>query len=383
MTKKTTIPTLIPVLFAFYVMGFCDVVGISASYVKADFGLTDTLSNMIPVALFSMFLIFSIPTGMLMNRIGRKNTVLLGNVLTVIALCVPLVDYTYISMLCAFVLLGIANTILQVALNPLLSNVVRLERLASMMTAGQFVKAVSSFSAPFVAAFAASSLGHWEYIFPIFAAATLLSTLWIAATPITVENGKGKTSTFGEVFALLGDRKIVLLFIGILAVVGVDVGINTLAPKLLTERIEGITLARAGYGSSYYFAFRTAGAFIGAFLLARLPNIRFFRINIVIALCAVTVLLFASEEYLLYALYGVIGFTIANVFSIIFSAALRHRPEKANEISGLMITGVFGGAVASFLMGLASDAAGAQWGGICIVLLCTCYLLLCSLRLRE
>ena len=369
-------------MFGFFIMGFCDVVGITSTHVKADFGLTDTLSNMIPVALFAMFFLFSVPTGILMNKIGRKKTVLLSNILTAVALLIPLVDYSFATALCAFALLGIANTILQVSLNPLLSNVVHGDKLTSSLTAGQFVKAISSFSAPFMAAFAANQIGKWQFMFPIFAVVTILSTIWLFVTHIDEDTEKGKTSSFGDVLGLLKDKVIFLLFLGILFVVGVDVGINTAAPKILIERC-GLDINHAGYGSSVYFAFRTAGAFIGAFLLARVSASSFFRINILIAVAALVTLLFVHEKYLILAMYGVVGFTVANIFPIIYSYAIRRRPEKANEISGLMITGVFGGAVIPFFMGITSDAVKSQVGSVIIILLSASYLTYCAFALAK
>ncbi|RZJ98742.1 MAG: MFS transporter, partial [Flavobacterium sp.] len=121
MKNKDQIARIAPILFGFFIMGFCDVVGIASTNVKADFGLSDTMSNMIPVSLFTMFLFFSIPTGILMNHIGRKKTVLLSNAITVIAMFLPLVEYNFATCLVAFALLGIANTMLQVSLNPLLN----------------------------------------------------------------------------------------------------------------------------------------------------------------------------------------------------------------------------------------------------------------------
>ncbi len=382
MKNQTFASKALPILFGFFIMGFCDVVGITSTHVKEDFGLSDTLSNMIPVALFSMFLIFSIPTGILMTKIGRKKTVLLSNIITAIALLIPLIDYSFATCLAAFALLGIANTILQVSLNPLLTNVVQGDKLTSSLTAGQFVKAISSFCAPFVAAFAANRLGQWQYMFPVFAVITVLSTIWLIATPIPAEQEKGKPSTFGEVMRLLRDKHIFLMFLGILFVVGVDVGINTAAPKILLERC-GLDSISAGYGSSVYFAFRTAGAFIGAFILAKYPASNFFRINIIIAVAALIILIFAQGEFFLYALYGVIGFTIANIFPIIYSFAIQRRQDKANEISGLMITGVFGGAIIPFLMGIASDNVGSQTGSVIVILFSAIYLLFCSFFLAK
>lgn len=383
MKKENSISSILPILFGFFIMGFCDVVGITSIHVKEDLlgsfspEFRDTLSNLIPVALFSMFLIFSVPTGILMSRIGRKKTVLMSNVITIVAMFIPLIEYTFVMSLIAFALLGIANTILQVSLNPLLANVVKGDRLTSSLTAGQFVKAISSFCGPFIAAFAAAQLGNWQYIFPIYAVITLISTIWLMATPIEEEPMTGEPSSVGSVIAILKDKTIFLLFLGIVFVVGVDVGLNTAAPKILMERC-GLNSIDAGYGPSVYFAFRTAGAFIGAIVLAKFSSDKFFKINIVIAILALIALIFVTEKYLIFGLFGVVGFTIANVFPIIFSKAIQCRPDKANEISGLMITGVFGGAVIPFFMGLTSDALGSQVGSVFIILASALYLLFCA-----
>ena len=382
MKKENSITKILPVLFGFFIMGFCDVVGITATHVKADFGLSDTLSNMIPVALFSMFLLFSVPTGILMNRIGRKKTVLISNVITVVAMFLPLIGYTFAMSLVAFALLGIANTILQVSLNPLLTNVVKGNQLTSSLTAGQFVKAISSFCGPFIAIFAANQLGSWQLIFPIYAIITLLSTIWLMATPIQEEQVQGKASSFGEVLGLLSNKRILQLFLGILFVVGVDVGLNTAAPKILIERC-GLSAADAGYGPSAYFAFRTAGAFIGAILLAKFSSEKFFKINIVIAVLALIALIFVPGKIAIFALYGVVGFTIANVFPIIYAKAIQIKPDKANEISGLMITGVFGGAVIPFFMGVLSDVFLSQVGSLIVILASALYLTYCAFFLKT
>ena len=388
MKNEKSISIMLPVLFGFFIMGFCDVVGITSMHVKEDLlgdyspEFRDTLSNLIPVALFSMFLIFSVPTGILMNKIGRKRTVLLSNVITIVAMFIPLIQYTFVMSLLAFALLGIANTILQVSLNPLLTNVVSGDKLTSSLTGGQFVKAISSFCAPFIAAFAASMLGDWQYIFPIYAVITLISTIWLIATPIKEKQDVGKASSFGSVFGLLKDKTIFLLFLGIVFVVGVDVGLNTAAPKILMERC-GMNSINAGYGTSMYFAFRTAGAFIGAILLVKFSPAKFFKIITIIAVLALIALIFVSEKISVFALFAIIGFSIANVFSIIFSMAIQTRPDKANEISGLMITGVFGGAVIPFLMGLASDVIGSQVGSVLIILLSAIYLFFCAFVIKT
>ena len=162
-----SIGKVLPVLFGFFVMGFCDVVGISTSYVKADFGLSETLAGFIPSMVFLWFLLLSVPTAMAMNRLGRKTMVQISNVITIVGMLVPFVSYGFVSCMAAFALLGIGNTIIQVALNPLLASVVKGDALTSSLTAGQVVKAVSSFLGPFIAAFAVLAFGNWQYLFPI------------------------------------------------------------------------------------------------------------------------------------------------------------------------------------------------------------------------
>lgn len=381
--NKTSNWKLLPVLFGFFIMGFCDVVGITAVHVKQDLlgqyspEFRDTLSNLIPVALFSMFFIFSIPTGILMNRIGRKKTVLLSNFIAIVAMFIPLIAYTFFASLIAFALLGIANTILQVSLNPLLANVVKGDMLTSNLTGGQFVKAISSFCGPFLAAYAASSMGNWQYIFPLYAVITLLSTIWLMVTTIEEEKFECKKTSFGSVFSILSDKTILLLFLGIVFVVGVDVGLNTAASKILMERC-GLSTIAAGYGAGVYFAFRTAGAFVGAVVLAKFSSAKFFKVNIVTAVLALVALVFIQSQMLIFGLLGIIGFTIANIFPIIYSKAIHSRPDKVNEISGLMITGVFGGAIIPFFMGLTSDAIGTQVGSVLVILVSALYLLFCA-----
>jgi len=380
MKNKTLNAKILPVLFGFFVMGFCDVVGITSAHVKEDLLSTyspefrDTLSNMVPLAMFTMFLIFSIPTGILMNRIGRKKTVQLSNAITIVAMFIPLIRYSFPMTLVAFALLGIANTMLQVSLNPLLTNVVKGDKLTSSLTVGQFVKAISSFSAPLIAAFAASQLGSWQYIFPIYAVITILSTVWLMATPIAEEPVTGKANSFSSVMGVLKDKNILFFFLGILFVVGVDVGVNTTSTKILMERC-GLDSIVAGYGPGIYFALRTLGTFLGAFFLAKYSSGRFFKINILVAVVAIVTLIFASGKWPIFILLGIIGFSIANIFPIIFGKAIQSRPDKANEISGLMITGVFGGGIITTFMGLMSDAVGSQTGSVIVILLSALYLL--------
>lgn len=381
MNNKNTLTQLIPVMLAFFTMGFVDLVGIATNYIKSDFALNDTMANLMPSMVFLWFLIFSVPTGMLMNRIGRRKTVLLSIVVTIMALLVPLLHYSFTMMLIAFSLLGIGNTLMQVSLNPLVSNIVSGDRLASTLTFGQFVKAIASFLAPIIAAWAVIRFGDWKMLFPIFAVIGVIAVIALNFTKVK-EMPVEHQSTFGECFALLKDSSILLLFLGIMMHVGIDVGVNTTAPKLLIERT-GMALAQAGYATSIYFLFRTVGSLSGAFILAKYSSKTFFLVSITMIGLAILGLFFVQGAIAIYFCIALIGFGNSNIFSIMFSQALLHLPSRNNEISGLMIMGLAGGAIFPLLMGIVSDALKSQIGAVIVLMLCLSYLAFLSPRIKD
>lgn len=381
MNNKNTLTQLISVMLAFFTMGFVDLVGIATNYIKSDFALNDTMANLMPSMVFLWFLIFSVPTGMLMNRIGRRKTVLLSIVVTIMALLVPLLHYSFAMMLIAFSLLGIGNTLMQVSLNPLVSNIVSGDRLASTLTFGQFVKAIASFLAPIIAAWAVIRFGDWKMLFPIFAVIAIIAVIALNFTKVK-EIPVEHQSTFGECFALLKDSSILMLFLGIMMHVGIDVGINTTAPKLLIERT-GMALAQAGYATSIYFLFRTVGSLSGAFILAKYSSKTFFLVSITMIGLAILGLFFVQGAIAIYFCIALIGFGNSNIFSIMFSQALLHLPSRNNEISGLMIMGLAGGAIFPLLMGIVSDALKSQIGAVIVLMLCLIYLAFLSPRIKD
>ncbi len=376
---------LIPVMLCFFAMGFVDLVGIASNYVKADLGLSDSEANIFPSLVFFWFLIFSVPTGVLMNRIGRKKTVLLSLIVTALSLLLPLFGDGYGLMLVSFSLLGIGNALMQTSLNPLLSNIISGDKLASSLTFGQFVKAIASFLAPYIAMWGATqaipSFGlEWRVLFPIYMVIAVVAILWLGATSIEEEK-PDRASGFAACFRLLGQPFILLCFLGIMCHVGIDVGTNTTAPKLLMEKL-GFTLDEASWATSLYFIFRTIGCFSGAFILQKASARKFFALSVACMLVAMAGLLASDAEYLIYICIALIGFGNSNVFSIIFSQALLAVPDKKNEVSGLMIMGLFGGTVFPLLMGFASDAMG-QSGAVAVMTLGVLYLIYYTTRIKR
>ncbi len=384
MGRRSSLMQLIPVMLCFFAMGFVDLVGTASNYVQKDLGLTDSQANLFPSLVFFWFLIFSVPTGMLMNRIGRKRTVLLSLAVTAVSLILPLTGEGYMTMLLAFSLLGIGNAIMQTSLNPLVTNLIGGDRLASTLTFGQFVKAIASFLAPIIAAWGATTylpvfgLG-WRVLFVIYAAVSIISVAVLGATPI-VEERPDRASGIKECLKLLGRPFILLCFLGIVCHVGIDVGTNTTAPKILMERI-GLPLEEAGFATGIYFIFRTAGCFLGAFALRVISPRIFFGISVALMFIAMMLLMTCDSLMLLYTGIAMIGFGNSNVFSVIFAQALTASPTEKNEVSGLMIMGLFGGTVFPLAMGYAADAVG-QIGAIAVMTVGVAYLLYYTLKIR-
>ena len=385
-SRTSSITQIIPVMLCFFAMGFVDLVGTASNYVQKDLGLTDSQANLFPSLVFFWFLIFSVPTGLLMNKIGRKKTVLLSLVVTLASLVIPMFGQGYNVMLIAFSMLGIGNALMQTSLNPLVSNLISPSKLASTLTFGQFVKAIASFLAPIIAAWgattAATTFGlEWRVLFPIYAVVCVLSISALAATPIEEEQ-PDKASGVIDCIKLLGVPFILLCFLGIMCHVGIDVGTNTTAPKLLMER-QGMTLEEAGFATSIYFIFRTAGCFLGAFILRKVSARSFFALSVVMMLVAMCMLFFVTSLPLLYLSIALIGFGNSNIFPVIFAQALNNMPAKKNEVSGLMIMGLFGGTVFPLAMGFASDALGGQYGAIAVMTVGVVYLLGYTLKIKK
>ena len=382
MTAKNNVTKLLPLMFAFFVMGFVDMVGTATNYVKEDFALSDTVANFLPTMVFFWFLILSVPASLMMNRIGRRKTVLLSLAITFVALLIPSFAYSFPIMLVSFALLGIGNAFMQVSLNPLVQCVVNGDKLASTLTFGQFVKAIASFIAPFIASWAAVQMGNWLLLFPIFMVIAFGATLFMGFSKVEEEAPKGKSTTFFQCLGLLGVPSILLLFLGIVAHVGIDVGVNTAAPKIIMERL-GLPLVQAGKATSVYFLFRTLGCFSGSFILAKWKQKYFFLVS-VIAMAVSMVGLFVCQSLVgLYVAIAFVGFGNSNIFPMIFSNALQFDEEKSNELSGLMIMGLIGGSIFPLLMGVLSDALGSQVGSVIVISVGVVYLAVLAARFMK
>ena len=362
---------LISIFASFLVMGFVDIVGIATNFVKNDFELSDTVAGFLPSMIFFWFLICSVPTGLLMNRIGRKNTVLLSIGLTGVAMILPILLYTKVVVFAAFALLGIGNTIIQVSLNPLLSNVVSQDKVSSSISLGQFTKSIASFLGPVLVSAMVAWTGNWKYVFLSYAISSLLVFLLLASASVERESASGTALSVFDCLALLKDGRIFALFVGVVMLVGFDVGINVRIPAHL-QQVCGMTLDKAGLGSSVYFLGKTLGAFAGAFALARLNAAWVGRVSAVMMFLSIAALLMTTSATVVLVCIFVSSLGVAAVFSLLFGWAFEHLPSKTNEASSLLVMGVSGAALIPPIIGYMTTQFGTA-GAITVLLVTIAY----------
>lgn len=367
-----------PVLMSFFVMSFCDLVGIGVDRVKMDFTLSNTLAQLIPSAVFLWFFVLSVPVGILQDRIGKRTVLNIGMLITAMGLFFPYFFYSFEMALFGFAMLGIGNTIVQVSANPLLVDVVPANRRSSFLSLSQFVKAIGSMIAAPLAGWLALKFGDWKLLFLVFGVVSLLSVIWLYFNDIEETKNTEKRATFASSFKLLGSGYISMMVLGIFLVVGIDVGVNAFSGQFLLAKFNSAqTFAESG--RSVYFFGKMLGTLGGAILLAKLSTRKFFIWSTILGLISILSLIFAPADSVAMVLIFVIGLGVANIFPIIYSLTVEKFPLRTNEISGLMIMAVCGGAVLPLLMGWISDLTENVVTAMMVLVAAISYLLFVSL----
>ncbi|HNS17557.1 MAG TPA: MFS transporter [Bacteroidales bacterium] len=375
--KKLQYAKLPPVLLAYIVMGFVDIVGVATGYAKNDFHLSDGVAQLIPSLAFIWFLVFSTPTGILQDKFGKRFMLNIGMVLTGIGMVVPLITYSFASLLIGIIFLGIGNTVVQVSANPLLMDVVPREKFSSFMSLSQFIKAICSLMGPIITTAVAVRFGNWKIVFLVYAITSFIAVAWLYLTRIQELKPERAPATFKSCFSLLNRRFILLMVLAILFIVGADVGMNSNIANYLSRRF-GLSLEQASLGISLYFFALMAGRFLGAVGLNFLPSKKFLLGSAILALVGILMMIIAPSVLVARIGIFITGLGSGNLFPLIFAITIDKMPERANEISGLMVMAISGGALIPPLMGLVSDSIGVV-ASLFLLLFCLLYVLFVAL----
>ncbi len=374
--KKIEMRLVVPVLLSFFVMSFVDLVGIGKDRVAGDLGLSDFILGLIPFAAFIWFFILSVPVGIIQARVGKRLMLNIGMGITGIGLLIPYFFYTFGTVITGFALLGIGNTIVQVSANPLLVDVVPGRRASSFLSFSQFIKAIGSMIAAPLAAVFASRFGDWKLLFLVFGIVSMLSVVWLGTVKIEETMSTEKKASLASAFKLLGNSYILMMVLSIFLVVGIDVGFNYFSGRYLATKF-GIDEVTAQSGRSIYFLGRMLGTFAGALVLTKLASSKGFLYSALLSIISIALILLVPSKAAAWALVFIIGLGVANIFPLVFSLTIQRYPERGNEISGLMMMAISGGALIPPIMGLVSDSLGVTMG-MGVLLLCAGYLLIVS-----
>jgi fucose permease len=351
----------LPVFLAFLAMGFADAVGPFVSLAKDEFRLSTAVASLIPFVGFSMFGILSVPVGVMQDRRGKKFVLTLGLLVALAGLLNASFGLTsFARFLITVMLVGAGAAILQVAGNPIMRDVSAEGKYPRNLALGQFVKAVGSLSGPMVPVIAARYFGaDWKVIFPIYTVALLVTIA--AVLPLRVEERRpdSKTATFASCVKLLGNGYVFAMVAAIFLYVGAEVSVSAGIPLYLKERFS-IDINRVGLlGTGLFFTALTIGRFSGGVILNWMSPRKFF-----IVTCALSILgllgLFVPSQAVAVASFFVAGLGFANIFPLVFSLAVEALPEYTNELSGLMVTAIVGGAFVPPLMGVVADRSTVQ-----------------------
>lgn len=368
-----------PVLMGFFIMGFCDIVAPISGRIATEFPASRQAAvSFLPTMVFLWFLVLSTPLAALMNRIGRKAMSMIGYAFTIVGLLVPFIAGEGCALgwyFAGFGLLGIGNTALQVAINPLLATIVPGGRMTSYLTVGQIFRNTSLLLlAPIVTGLVALT-GSWRLLLPIYAGLTVLGGIWLQFTTVAEPVRSEHTAGMSDCFRLLKNKSVLLCTLGVACFIAGDVGIGFLSVRLIDNPDSILT-------TTGFYACRIVGTLIGAWVLVRLSDVKYLRWNMAGALALCAVLLFVRNEAAIYAAVGLMGFAMACVFATFYAVATKAVPEQANGVAGLMIMAIAAGAVSGPVCGAIIRWTGNAHLGMLFVALCVGYMLWASFKLK-
>lgn len=376
MNQRTNSLTSIPVFMAFLCMGFGDVVGPLTGLIKQEFELSNFMAQLIPFMGFLMFGLLSLPIGIAQDKYGKKSILLSGLALALLGLLIPMTAKfsSFLALLAGLLLLGAGATFLQVSGNPLMRDVSPSGKYSRNLSLAQFIKAIGSLSGALIPLAAYNYWNKdWKVMFPAYSIAIFLTIIWILFTKVkNQETEKVTRATFSSGFALLRHRYILLMVLGIFLYVGAEVSMSSGLPIYLQDTY-GLDITKLGLlGTLFFFIALMTGRFTGAIVLNWLSAKTFLKISLIISILGI-LLLFIGIKALAIAGIFLAGLGFANIFPLIFSITVDAMPERSNELSGLMVTAIVGGAIVPPVMGFVADLTSSSVAFI-IPLICILFI---------
>lgn len=373
------------IFLIFFAISFLtNILGSINPNVSDSFSLTGTMTGMLPFSFFIAYGLMSIPAGMIIQKYQEKKSLTFAWIVSFTGALLFSLFPSFPVFLCSLFLIGSGMAVMQVAIYPLLRTAGGEEHFAFNSVVAQLVFGAASFLSPFVYSYLVLGLGNqqandgfliktmafltpqnlpWVSIYLLFTLICLLMAVIIFMTrfpkvELKAEEVVGAWDTHVELFK---QRKVLLFFFGIFCYVGTEQGIaNWISEFLrtyhgLTPEIEG---ARA---VGLFWGMMTVGCILGLFLLKVMDSKLVLRIFTVSALVMLTFTLFGRVEFALFG-FPALGFCLSVMYAIIFSLALNSVSKSHGSFSGILCTGIAGGAIVSLIVGRLKDLVGLQAG---------------------
>ncbi len=370
-------------------MGFGDVVGPLTSQLQAEYQLSHLLAGLVTFMGFITFGLLSVPMGLYQDRKGKKFVLTLGLIAALLGLVLPILGHfsSFGLLLGSLLLLGAGATTLQVAGNPIMRDVSPAGKYARNLSFGQFVKAIGSLSGSLLPLLAAQYWGmDWKVVFPIYSVIVLVTVIYLTGVKIEEKRlDSGSSASLGSVLRLLKNRYVFLMVLAIFLYVGIEVSMSAKLPNYLAERFHFDIKTLGLWGTLFFFLALTTGRFLGGLILNWMSPARFLRLTTALSLIGIAGLYIANSTPIGFISIFIIGLGFANVFPLIFSIAIDAMPERNNEISGLMITAIIGGAIVPLIFGAVADTFSLM-AGFAATLLCMGYIFglsLCGIKIDK
>ncbi len=375
-----------PIFLAFLCMGFGDVVGPLTSQLQSEYELSNLMAGLVTFMGFIMFGLLSVPMGLYQDRKGKKIVLLFGMIAALAGLVLPIIGNfaSFGLLLGSLLLLGTGATLLQVAGNPIMRDVSPEGKYSRNLSFGQFFKAIGSLSGALIPLLAAKYWGlDWKLLFPIYSGIILIAAIYLYVVKIDEKKDDAASpASFGSVLALLKNPYVFFMVLAIFLYVGAEVSMSAKLPNYLEHKFNFDIKELGLWGTLFFFIALMTGRFLGGVILNWMTPSKFLKITTLLALIGIAGLYFATTSFFGFVAIFVIGLGFANIFPLVFSITIDAMPERSNEISGLMVTAIIGGAFVPVIFGAVADIFSLM-AGFVVTLVCIGYIFALSFYKRK
>jgi len=367
-------PLLWVLFLAYFTFGMItNVLGVVIPEVIKDYQLSLFAAGILAFAFFLAYGLFSIPTGLLMDRLGPRPLVLLGVALMGLGCLVVSWARNYPLIVGMIFAVGVGVTVLQTAGNPLIQHLDRTENYHRNLTLTIGFCGIGAFLGPFILAFVRGTGRPWQTLYLFFAGLSglLLVLLFLSRFPASEKAATERAApSYG---ALLLHPIVIAYSLGIFFYVGAEVGTASWIVKFF-ERVHGVSgeVSNAEAASfigrvlptlpalvvALYWGMQGAGRLVSGAVLNRFGSRRILRIYSFMALACLLLAALAPARGLSAAGFIACGFFTSVLFTLIFSGTINSFTDSHGAISGLLCTAAVGGAIVPPIVGLVGDHSG-------------------------